>query len=138
MIEIFGDDYLKQDNEILQIEEPSEIHETIQRLSTSSKLKTMEERKEEARCMRLRQAQITQYSLEPTYVILDTVKLIPKEEQPIENTNTDMELEIHLNEEERTTIEAEIIITKEDKPLSNRAKKRKEWVKNIGKIRNSE
>jgi len=144
MNELFGDDYLEEDNEMLQISKSSEKHEAIQQLDVTRKTKTIEERKKEAKCIRKRQAQITHYSLEPTYIIPNTIKLIPKEEQPIAPTiesvigSSVIEIEIQLDEEEQSIIEEEIVTTNEDRQLSNRAKKRKKWVENIGKIRNPE
>jgi len=139
---------LDEDNQNLQIRKPPETHEALQRLDLQRETKTIEEKKREAKCLRMRKAQITQYSLEPTFIIPDSVKLVLKESQPttqttaitIENEtdNRDAELEIHINDTEQSAIEEEITADPEEKPLSNRAKKKMKWIANIGKIRKHE
>lgn len=148
MIELFNNDYLDEDNQLLSIRKPRETHETLQRLDIQQKQKTIEEKKAEARCLRIKQAQITQYSIEPTFTIPDSVKLVLKENQPTTQTtaitiedetdNRDAELEIHINDTEQSAIEEEITADPEEKPLSNRAKKKMKWIANIGKIRQHE
>lgn len=148
MTELFGDDYLEEDNQQLQIKRSNETHETLQRLDIQRPTKTIEERKKEAECLRMRKAQITQYSLEPTLIIPDTVKLVRKENQPAtqvvtttsedETDHRDTGLEIHLDDTEQSAIEETISVDAKEKPLSNRAKKKRKWVANIGKIRKQE
>ncbi|CAI6375836.1 unnamed protein product [Macrosiphum euphorbiae] len=92
--------------------------------------------------------QITRYSLEPTFVIPDSVKLVLKENQQVtpatettfnnETDNREPEIEIHIDTIEQSAIEEEVSTTLEEKPISNRAKKKKKWVANIGKSSKTE
>jgi len=148
MTELFGDNYLEEDNQQLQIKKPHETHEAVQRLDIQRTTKTIEEKKEEAKCLRMRKAEITQYSLEPTYIIPDTVKLVLRESKPVTQvvTNTsedetdhrDAGLEIYLDKTEQSAIGEASSVDVEEKPLSNRAKKKRKWVANIGKIKKHE
>jgi len=71
-LDLFGTDYLDEDNNLLQTKRPPETNETIQRISIEQPGKTLEERKMEARCIRMREAQVTRYVLKPTFVLPDT------------------------------------------------------------------
>jgi len=80
MSNLFGTDYLEEDNNLLQIQTP-ETRETIQQIILKRPTKTIEEIKEEARCIRMREAQITRYAMEPTFDLHTTIRLVPKEEK---------------------------------------------------------
>ncbi|CAI6375779.1 unnamed protein product [Macrosiphum euphorbiae] len=158
---LFGPCYLEEDLSEIQnpsktnIKEVTKVQYRVQNIHISQQPKTNQQLKIEAQYERRRCAQRTQYNLEPTFTMPDTIQLVPIREVPgeqenspvmttpesataiaektIEDQQEEPELEVILNPIEQKNIEGGESDLSPGYVMSNRARKRMLWLSKLQK-----